>query len=169
VVEVVFLILQGGKVMATRKQTPIAPKFPAPGARRHRKFRGDPERRIRQLRVITAAQYKATVELLVGRETRAREVLLAEAAKLREQLDRPNQTAREELVINTILVQWVRREAMRYYLNLPRWSMPEFKELQQRFMEAESAAIEAVNILRSLRAHNDGCPQKVEALLPSAT
>jgi len=153
--------------MATRNRTPVAPKFPSPGSRRNRKFRGDPERRIRQLRVITTAQYKATVELLVGRETRAREVLLAEAAKLREQLDRPNQTAREALVIYTILVQWVRREAMRYYLNLPRWSMPQFKELQQRFMEADLATREAINTLRSLRVHSDGCPRELGSSLTS--
>lgn len=117
-----------------------------------RKFRGDQMRRIEQIRLLAHEQQESEVTHLVGDDQAAREVLLDHSARMRDKLTWPGQTDREACVVDIIVLEWTRREASRYYLNLTRWTLAQFKELQRRFVEAENAMQWAAAILRTIRA-----------------
>lgn len=138
-----------------------------------RKYVRDEQRRAQQVRNLAAKQLKAQIKHWAAQDRQARETLKAEALKHWSQLARSGQTVRESLVIDVIVNEWLRMQESRYLLNRNGWTLPEFQELQRRFVEAQAEMSKGLRRLQQLRAVESpepevlGSPEGARNLLAS--
>jgi len=116
-----------------------------------RKYVRDEQRRAQQVRNLAAKQLKAQIKHWAAKDRQAREVLKTKALELWRQLTRPSQTLRETLVIDVIVGEWLRMHESQYLLNRNGWTMPQFQELQRRYVDAEAGLSKGLRRLRVLR------------------
>lgn len=137
--------------MPRKRKSSFAAGPKAPYARLFRKYWGDEKRRTEQLQKVAAKQFQAQVRHWAATNEQTRAMIQAEAAQLRSRLTEPAQSQRESLVIDVIVNEWVRTCMCRHYMNLGCWTAKEFKYLQRRFVEAETAMKASLTMLRQLR------------------